>query len=716
LELGPDGELRAAPFQPAWLKDLVSCDPVPELRLPDESFPAEPYLASVNFKGWRSPAQKEAAWTVLTTSPGSTRIIVLPTGSGKSLCFQLLPRFDSALTVVVVPTVALAIDQTRSASQVLDRWPGVNPVYFASDDDPERVTRMVKEKRTRLLFTSPEACVSGRLRRLLDQFAREGWLANLVVDEAHLIETWGAQFRVEFQILAALRRQWLAHSGGKLRTFLFSATMTAACSQLLLALFSEPGQGAQFVCQRLRPEMIYFHQTFSGDDERDAALFEALWRLPRPLILYVTEVKEARAYAQRLSEAPHGFRRVGCFHGETRRLDRRRLLKDWRDNALDLMVATSAFGVGVDKRDVRAVVHACYPENLDRYYQEVGRGGRDGYSSACLFLPTQADRIVAKGLSVKLMGEDMLQERWQAMFREHEPMEEDHCYGLPVDSRRRGLVGRFTYAENVRWNKRLLLQLHRAGLLELLDLRLNPAEPVDDDPEEIAQVRLHFSPDTPKLGALVSKVRTEERARFNCGFEQLDKLLEGKRCIARVLAELYDIDPSGRVCGGCHVCRSRGRLPEACPPLTLDSAPLDVHRSEMVINWPDPLVHAQRSDFAHYLRLAVLRKKVLRFLVPAERFEKTLALVPEAMPAESLERYRLDPFDHTTVITTSPDGPLVFFHLGAISPYAFTLAHGRRAVHLCTRGTPMLDTDGRGVHVHEQCSLNHSPDAWLQTS
>jgi len=331
-------------------------------------------------------------------------------------------------------------------------------------------------------------------------------------------------------------------------------------------------------------------------------------------------------------------------------------------------------------------------------------------------MPTKADRKVAKGLSVKLMGEDMLQERWEAMFRDHEPMEEDHCYGLPVDSRRRGLVGSFTYAENVRWNKRLLLQLHRAGLLELLDLRFEPGESVDDDPEEIAQVRLKFPPDTPKLGQLITKVRSEERARFDRGFNQLDNLLEGQRCIARVLAELYEIDPSQRVCGGCPVCRSRGRAAEACPPLAVDAGLLGVHKSEAVINWPDPLNPAQRSNFAHHLRLAVLRKNVRRFLAPAEHFEKTLALLPEAMPSNSPERYRLDPFDHTTVIATPPDETLVFLHLGAISPHAFALAHDRRAVHLCTRGTPMLDADGRGVHVHEQCFLYHSPDAWLHAS
>ena len=292
LEQFAGGELVAKPFSPEWLGEV--CDPVPSVRSIDESFAAEPYLASLHYDRWRSPAQKEAAWNVLTASPGATRIVVLPTGAGKSLCFQLLPRFDSGLTVVIVPTVALAIDQRAHAARILADWPQANPIYFASDEDPNHVVQELKRRQTRLLFASPESCVSGRLRPVLDELAQMGWLMNLVIDEGHLIETWGAQFRVEFQILAASRRRWLALSGNRMRTFLFSATMTSDCRTLLTDMFSEDGSTREFVCQRTRPEMTYFHKEFSGQNDRDIALLDALQRLPRPAILYVTEVKEAK--------------------------------------------------------------------------------------------------------------------------------------------------------------------------------------------------------------------------------------------------------------------------------------------------------------------------------------------------------------------------------------------------------------------------------------
>jgi ATP-dependent DNA helicase RecQ len=316
---------------------------LPNKRAPEESFPAEAYLESIGYRSWRSPSQKEAAWLTLQAPPGSTRVVVLPTGSGKSLCFQLLPRFSSGLTVVVVPTVALAIDQQAKAAKLFADMPLVNPRYFASDDDPEAALLALKEKRTRLMFTSPEACVSGRLRPVLDEFAKEGWLMNLVVDEAHLIETWGAQFRVEFQILAAARRTWRTASEDKLKTFLFSATMSAPCRELLHKMFSDDGVSREFVCQRLRPEIRYYSCRFSGKSQRDLAVVESLWHLPRPAILYVTKKEDADLFVSRLQG--DGFDRIASFHGDTGKQDRKEILQRWKNNQLDLVVATSAFGV-----------------------------------------------------------------------------------------------------------------------------------------------------------------------------------------------------------------------------------------------------------------------------------------------------------------------------------------------------------------------------------
>lgn len=712
LEWSSDGYLTAEPFSPRWSGDTSGCDKAPELRMLDESLQGESFLHSIGYDRWRSPAQKEAAWSTLVAPPGRTRLIVLPTGAGKSLCYQLLPRFTPGLTLVVVPTIALALDQQSIATDLLARLPNASPCCFSADDYSESVLQQIRDRRTRLIFTSPEACVSGRLRPILDEFARSGWLQTLVVDEAHLVETWGADFRVEFQVLAAVRRKWLELTTGTLRTFLFSATMTAKCRSLLRELFSQDGKGDEFVCQRLRPEIQYYGEVFRDSRLRENAVLESFWHLPRPAILYVTEKKEAEHFLRLATQ--EGFRRVGCFHGETPRTNRRELLRRWKTNDIDLMVATSAFGVGVDKPDVRTVIHACYPENLDRYYQEVGRAGRDGWSCVSFFLPTQHDREVASGLSVKLMTPELIQERWEAMFRQSRDLG-NYAYSLPLNVRRTGLVGTRTYNENAKWNKRLLLQLQRAGRLALRGLQLEAPEEQGDDREEWAEVQVTFAPNTPKLGELIRQQREEELEAFGNGLEQLDAFLSADICRARVLAHLYGIDASQRICGGCRWCRSQDREPLACPPLGFPvSVPMASGTdSHMIDSCPSPLGRGGRTAFIELIYQCVTHKNLRRFLCPDAAFTEVLSCFSEAFPSNVQALYRVDPLSSHTEIGLFADEAIVFLHIGDIEPSALKLARGRRAMHFLCAVKDQFDRNGRHVSVNEGSRLWPSTESWL---
>ena len=377
------GRLTANAFAPAWLDNIddTGIDPTPVSRVPKEDVPAETYVtASFGYPRWKSQALKEACWHALRAAPGATTLIALPTGSGKSLCFHYLARFSTGLTLVIVPTVALAIDQYRAARE-LPLLAHLDARYFAADDPDftaQQVADAVRTGATRLLFTSPEACVSGRLRSVIDELASQGRLDHVVIDEAHMVGTWGIYFRVDFQLLSTHWRQWRERSGHQLRTLLLSATFTPECREGLKTLF--PAQDwSEFISQRLRPEIAYHVREFEAVSDRNAALLDCIWQLPRPAIVYTTRVDDAYAFHSRVQQ--EGFRRVECFTGETSRAERRCLLERWRADDIDVMVATSAFGLGVDKPDVRSIVHACVPENLDRFYQEVGRGGRDGYSA-----------------------------------------------------------------------------------------------------------------------------------------------------------------------------------------------------------------------------------------------------------------------------------------------------------------------------------------------
>jgi ATP-dependent DNA helicase RecQ len=710
VEWGWDGHLRARPFIPAWLGEQSALDGPPAEKSLDETFAAEAFLQSVGYDRWRSPAQKEAAWYTLQAPLGSTRVVVLPTGSGKSLCFQLLPRFTSGLTVVVVPTIALAIDQQASAARLFANYPDVSPRYFAADDDAEVTLSAVKEKRTRLLYTSPEACVSGRLRPLLNEFAETGWLANLVVDEAHLIETWGAQFRVEFQILAASRRKWRSASGEQLRTFLFSATMTPACRELMQKLFSAEVEPREFVSQRLRPEIQYYSHKFHSKPMRDTAVIEALWHLPRPLILYVTEKADAESFAATLRSV--GFQRMACFHGDTNRHDRRDILHRWKANELDLIIATSAFGVGVDKPDVRAVVHACFPETLDRYYQEVGRGGRDGWSSVSVLLTAPPDRRTAEGITVSLMTPDMIQQRWAAMFSRRREIEY-LCYELPVAARRGPLLGTRTYRENVRWNKRLLLQLERAELIEMLDLKFEPATSPDEEPEEWVVVRVKgFQPNTPRLGELIQAQRDEEVSRFRAGLGELDKFLLQNACSGRSIGKLYDMAADQRRCPGCPYCIAQARPPAACEPLAFPAAALPPEKkpAEWVEGLPDYSSPASRVLFVDAISRCVMSKRLRHFFCGTEHYVPVLRCFAEAFPQNTLELHRLDPLGGAAQLGSAAAWPLVFLHFSEVNPQAIQLARPFPSVHLYS-GRPA--GGGRDIAVNEGFRRWSSLDAWL---
>jgi ATP-dependent DNA helicase RecQ len=718
IEWGFDGHLRANPYLPDWICEKSPIDNTPVERSLKESFEAESFLHSMGYKSWRSPAQKEAAWFTLSAPNGSTRLIVLPTGSGKSLCFQLLPRFSSGLTVVVVPTIALAIDQQIGAARIFANFPDINPCYYAADEDAKTTLSLVSQGNTRLLYTSPEAIVSGSLRPILDEFARKGEFTNLVVDEAHLIETWGAQFRVEFQILSGVRKKWLESSppDKKITTYLFSATMTEACRSLMHELFSENVVPQELVSQRLRPEIEYFSKMFKAKNERDDALIEMLWRLPRPAIVYVTEKKDAEKLLERLKR--EGFKRVACFHGDTRKNERRTILNRWKNNEIDLVVATSAFGVGVDKPDVRIVIHACYPENLDRFYQEVGRGGRDGWSSSSFLMPTPEDRQTADKITVNLLKPEMIQARWVGMYAGSRNID-NLCYDLPVSARPTHLIGQRTYGEHVKWNKRLLVQLKRAKLIELEDIILEKSLTPDDESEEWVSVRvIGFQPNTNRLGEIIEKERNEEIERFRFGLAEVGNFLKQDACSARIIGNLYGIDGDNRKCPGCPYCRSKGRPPSQCNALPFqDAMTFSEHdRSIWIEGFPDFSSQSNKILFIDAIHKCVTLKKIRHFFCTGDHYSAILDCFAQAFESNAVLKhslYRLDSDSVFKKLGSATLWPVVFLHFGAVNVHAIQMGRKFPCVHLYSGST---FGNGRDITVDEKFNQWNSLDAWLSES
>ncbi|WP_198020000.1 helicase-related protein [Mesorhizobium sp. LNJC405B00] len=721
VTLSAAGDLIAAPYRPTWLLDEhwldgQGLDEAPVPAIPDESLPAEPWLWSLakgQMRSWHSAAQKEACWQALTAAPGSTSLLGLPTGAGKSLSFQLAARFSAGVTIVVVPTTALAIHQALAAKDILADFPHLGPRYFSANDptsDPAAVRAALRDGSCRLLFASPESCVSGSLRAVIDDLAAAGRLDTLVVDEAHIIDSWGGHFRVEFQLLALRRNQWLALSGGTLRTLLLSATFTPHCLDLLRTMFGGD-RWQQFACQRLRPEISYFRGGFTVADDREAALLEALHHIPRPLILYVTEVDEAIHLREVLVNA--GFAATECFHGDTSGSDRRRLLLAWRSNEIEIMVATSAFGMGVDKPDVRAVVHACYPENVNRYYQEVGRGGRDGAKSIALWIPViPKDRRVATSLLPRMLGADLIRLRWKTLLAAARD-KKDSVLDMPTNAKHQRLMGGRSYGENVRWNKRLLLMMARAGLIDIVGLQFEEDASEPDGRVERVSIRCNFVPSDLRIAEMLRASRERDLGEAKRGITALDDYLAGKSKICRLLRREYGAETI-IACGGCFACRDEHLDPHSIPALDFDPPRLTKPKLDIVAT--EIFSSGAKAIGAVADRVADLVREhgLIHFLCASDLLNSLTTALAERLIPTSRYYYRLDDAREIGRLNVDPASHVVAIH-GRIPDRAMLRVRaGSRVSHLFPKDAQITDANERVLLTHDGASFFPSYDEWLR--
>lgn len=500
------GELHVhpMPWQPTWLERAgwrIVEDAIAErLRRTDRRVPGDPHLhALVGWDKYVSPGQREAVRAAYLMKPGSTLVVNLPTGAGKSLAFQL-PALSWArqagLALVVVPTVALARDQEVRFGELYARCFSLRTplpplAYHGGLDDLTRraIRHAVRQGTQPILFTSPESAL-GALRGPLLASAAAGRLRYFAVDEAHLVSQWGIQFRPEFQSLAGLRDALLAANPPelRLRTLLLSATLTQESLEALRVLFGR--EGLETVAEvALRPEPGLLVRPAEDQADQLRWLTEAVHFLPRPLILYTTIRDDATDWIRRLRA--HGFRRVERVRGgDLSDAGGEDMLRRWRERELDVVVATSAFGLGVDQADVRTVVHACLPETVDRYYQEIGRGGRDGNASVALLVATPRDEETAQRMANKrVISVERGFERWEAMRWSSRAR---HVGGdlwiLSLDDRPSDLSD--PTDENASWNLRTLVLMAQARVLEFVAHSPPVIEREPGEDEQQFQLRL----------------------------------------------------------------------------------------------------------------------------------------------------------------------------------------------------------------------------------
>lgn len=570
-------------------------------RVTGKRAPPDAFLIRLSpHRGYRTETQRAAARTLATMPANSTLLVSLPTGAGKSLMFQLMAmqarqEDPHASIAVIVPTVALALDHERTLRSYHGLEASRALVGSMRKSERDTVRDAFRRGEIPILLLSPEAALGFAREALVEAATPRGSknmlvpcrLAGFVIDEAHVIEQWGRSFRPDFQRLSGLLDE-LRRLSGDLRALLLSATLTSSAREVIVQAYRGRGPWLEVRAGVPRYEADLFARSFAGPEARDAALATLVDQMPRPAIIYTTEVAAAEAIYLRLVQAG-GYRRIALFTGDTPDGKRQEIVEAWAADEIDLVVATSAFGLGVDKGGVRAVVHACLPESSARYYQEVGRAARDGHQALAAILWTRGpaqnnDQTIAFGLASKnWLTIETAMKRWRAIL---DAAQHDDLSWNTDGSARVLRVSLHAAHENIErgdsdynegWNETLLTLLQRSGALRILGSV--PGAGPDRGPGwavEIIDAGLLEQPNpSAVLWQRFEAVRNTEQRGSVKDQQRFAALLESESdaCLLTGVFEAVDPDTIGAPdCGRCPSCRRRSVRPPAEIPVRIVAA------------------------------------------------------------------------------------------------------------------------------------------------
>ncbi|MGG3835851.1 DNA helicase RecQ [Paenibacillus thiaminolyticus] len=315
---------------------------------------------------------------------GKNTVGIMPTGGGKSICYQIPALMLQGVTLVVSPLISLMKDQVDALHSL-----GVEAAFINSTQEmgeAGRIVRRAEEGRLKLLYVAPERLESEWFR----ERAKSLPIAFIAVDEAHCVSQWGHDFRPSYRAIAPFLKE--LEEAGRPRPLMaaFTATATPEVTEDLIRLL-ELGEPELVVTGFKRDNLAF--AVLRGEERRAFTLNYVRERTHQPGIIYASTRKEVEDLCEMLRKAGLA---AGRYHAGMSDEERAHMQEAFLYDDLRVIVATNAFGMGIDKSNVRYVLHYNMPKHMEAYVQEAGRAGRDGEPSECVLLFHPQDILTQK--------------------------------------------------------------------------------------------------------------------------------------------------------------------------------------------------------------------------------------------------------------------------------------------------------------------------------